>query len=247
MSKLQYLPLALPHFSLLAGIFLVLVVWIEVRALRLAYMQIGFGPHAALLLLLASLAGSYLNIPVARLPEHQIISGQEVPFFGMRYVIPVVIDWPSTIIAVNVGGAVIPGLLSLYLFVRNRLWVRGLLATLGVAVVCHLLARPVPGLGIALPVFVPPLSAAAIALLLSRRQAAALAYISGCLGTLIGADLLNLDEVQGLGAPVASIGGAGTFDGIFLTAILAVLIASIFGAADGQDDQASIQGTQARP
>jgi uncharacterized membrane protein len=32
-----------------------------------------------------------------------------------------------------------------------------------------------------------------------------------------------------MGAPVASIGGAGTFDGIFLTGILAVLIASLSG------------------
>jgi uncharacterized membrane protein len=95
-------------------------------------------------------------------------------------------------------------------------------------VVCHILAEPVPGLGIALPVFVPPVSAAIVALLLSRRYAASLAYIGGSLGTLIGADLLNLDKVQGLGAPVASIGGAGTFDGIFLTGILAVLLASIF-------------------
>jgi uncharacterized membrane protein len=47
------------------------------------------------------------------------------------------------------------------------------------------------------------------------------------LGTLIGADLLNLGKIQGLGAPVASIGGAGTFDGIFMTAVLAVLLASI--------------------
>jgi uncharacterized membrane protein len=52
-----------------------------------------------------------------------------------------------------------------------------------------------------------------------------LAYISGSLGTLIGADLLNLNNIQGLGAPVASIGGAGTFDGIFVTGILAVLLA----------------------
>jgi hypothetical protein len=51
-----------------------------------------------------------------------------------------------------------------------------------------------------------------VALLLSRRQAAPIAYISGSLGMLIGVDLLNLDKVQGLGAPVASIGGAGTFD-----------------------------------
>ena len=146
----------------------------------------------------------------------------------MHYVIPVVVDWPGTIIAVNVGGAVIPGLLSLYLLIRNELWIRGLLATAGVTVVCHMLAQPVAGVGIALPVFVPPASAAIVALLLSRRYAAPLAYIGGSMGTLIGADLLNLDKVQGLGAPVASIGGAGTFDGIFLTGILAVLLASMF-------------------
>jgi uncharacterized membrane protein len=68
--------------------------------------------------------------------------------------------------------------------------------------------------------------------LLSRAHAAPLAYIGGSLGTLIGADLLNLDKVQGLGAPVASIGGAGTFDGIFLIGILAVLIASLTGGMD---------------
>ena len=142
--------------------------------------------------------------------------------------IPVVVEWPGTIIAVNVGGAVIPGLLSLYLLARNRLWGLGLIAIVAVTVVCHILAKPVPGLGIALPVFVPPASAAIVALLLSRRYAAPLAYIGGSLGILIGADLLNLGKVQGLGAPVASIGGAGTFDGIFLTGILAVLLASIF-------------------
>jgi uncharacterized membrane protein len=61
------------------------------------------------------------------------------------------------------------------------------------------------------------------------EKAAPLAYISGSLGTLIGADLLNLDRINGLGAPVASIGGAGTFDGIFITGIIAVLLASITG------------------
>ena len=41
----------------------------------------------------------------------------------------------------------------------------------------------------------------------------------------IGADLMNLDKIKKLGAPVASIGGAGTFDGIFSTGVLAVLLA----------------------
>lgn len=94
-----------------------------------------------------------------------------------------------------------------------------------VAIAVHSLAYPVRGVGIAVPWLVPPLVAAGAALLLSRRSAPSLAYIAGSLGTLIGADLLNLGKVAGLGAPIASIGGAGTFDGIFLTGILAVLLA----------------------
>lgn len=162
---------------------------------------------------------------------------REVREFGMTYVVPVAVEWPGTVIAVNIGGAVIPGLLSLYLLAKNRLWGRGLVAIACVAVVSHLLARPVPGAGIALPVFVPPLAACVVALALSRRYAAPLAFIGGSLGTLIGADLLNLDKVQGLGAPVVSIGGAGTFDGVFLSGILAVLFASLSGRPDRRDGE----------
>jgi len=57
------------------------------------------------------------------------------------------------------------------------------------------------------------------------------------LGTLIGADLTNLDKLSGLGAPVASIGGAGTFDGIFLTGILAVILANLFPHRRARDPQ----------
>jgi uncharacterized membrane protein len=119
--------------------------------------------------------------------------------------------------------------MSLYLLARHSLWGRGLPAIAIVAAICHWLAQPVPGIGIALPLLVPSITAGAVALLLARQHAAPLAYIAGSLGTLIGADLLNLNRLQGLGAPVASIGGAGTFDGIFLTGILAVLIAGISG------------------
>jgi uncharacterized membrane protein len=233
MSQLHYLPLPLPFYSILLGLLVLLAVLIQVGALRYAYMRIGLSRRAALLLLLASLVGSYLNIPVAELPAQEIMSGQVIDYFGMRYVVPVVTDWPTTVIAINVGGALIPGFTSFYLLFKSQQWSRGILATIGVAAICHLIARPVPGLGIALPVFVPVIATAIIALLLSRSHAAPLAYIGGSLGTLVGADLLNLDRVQGLGAPVASIGGAGTFDGIFVTGILAVLIASLSRRSDG--------------
>jgi len=226
-NQLHYLPLNPTFFSILVGVFLALVLLIQLGILRYAYMRIGVGSAVDLLLLLGSLLGSYINIPVAELPGQDLLSGREVTYFGVHYVVPVVVDWPGTVIAVNVGGALIPGLMSLYLLIKNRLWGVGLLATACVSAICHWLARPVAGVGIALPVFVPVLTTAVVALLLSRRQAAPLAYISGSLGTLIGADLLNLGSLRGSGAPIASIGGAGTFDGIFLTGILAVLIASL--------------------
>src|SRR5258708_22873344 len=96
-----------------------------------------------------------------------------------------------------------------------------------IAVVSHSMATPVPGIGIAVPVFAPVVITAIIAFILSREYAAPLAYIGGSMGTLIGADLLNLHKIGDLGAPVASIGGAGTFDGPFLTRIPAVLLAGI--------------------
>jgi uncharacterized membrane protein len=93
-----------------------------------------------------------------------------------------------------------------------------------VAVVAHAFARVVPGVGIAISMFIPPLTAALVGLVLSWRRAPPVAYVAGSMGTLIGADLLNLGRVAELGAPVLSIGGAGTFDGVFLTGIIAGLI-----------------------
>src|SRR6266702_2175711 len=70
----------------------------------------------------------------------------------------------------------------------------------------------VKGVGIVLPGLVPPVVAAITALAISEPLAPALAYVAGVLGTLVGADLLNLPRIRKLGAPVASIGGAGTFE-----------------------------------
>ena len=242
LSQLQYLPLPLPFFSILVGAFLLLVALVEVGLLRYAYMRLGLSSTTAFLLLLASLVGSYFNIGVAQLPAHQVLSGQEVSYFGMRYVVPVVVNWPGTVIAINVGGALIPGLISLYLIVRNFLWVRAAIVVAIVTVICHALASPVPGLGIALPVYIPSLAAAGVSLLLFRGNAAPLAYVGGSLGTLIGADLPNLGKIAGLGAPVASIGGAGTFAGIFLSGVMAVLIASLFPHSAPPEGTAERQG-----
>jgi uncharacterized membrane protein len=226
-SQVHYLPLTPGFFSILLVLLAGLIILIQLRILRYAYMRLGVGPGAAMALLFGSLIGSYFNIPITVLPGTPVVAGQIVEFYGMRYVVPAVVSWPGTVLAVNVGGAVIPTLMSIYLLIRYQLWLKAAIATAVIAVVIHWMATPVPGIGIAVPIFAPVVITAILAFILSREHAAPLAYIGGSMGTLIGADLLNLDKIGDLGAPIASIGGAGTFDGIFITGILAVLLAGI--------------------
>jgi len=227
-SGLHYFPLAAPAFLGLVLLFVLLSAFVASRLLTFASESMGLAPHAMIGVLLLSLFGSYINIPIAYLPERHTMSAAVVTYYGMPYVIPVMRSAPTTILAINVGGALIPAALSLYLILRNQIFWLAVIGTAAVALVCHLLARPEPGIGIAEPIFVPTLTTAVVALLLSRRNAGALAYICGSLGTLVGADLLNLGRIRGLGAPVASIGGAGTFDGIFVIGLLSVVYAGWF-------------------
>ena len=226
-AQFWYLPLAPVFFLILVAFFFFVFVLLPLRLMKYAYEQLGVSPTAAVLLLFSSLIGSYINIPIAVMSDKAVMASQMIDFYGMRYQVPAATDWGGTVLAINVGGAVIPVIMSVYLLIRWQLWREGLLATAAVAAICYWLSTPIAGIGIGIPVFVPAIAATIVALVLSRKRAAPLAYIAGSFGTLIGADLLNLDKISALGAPIASIGGAGTFDGIFLTGIVAVLIASI--------------------
>jgi hypothetical protein len=65
---MHYLPLSPTFFAILVALFLLLVALIQVGILRYAYMRLGVSSGAALSLLLASLIGSYVNIPLFQLP-----------------------------------------------------------------------------------------------------------------------------------------------------------------------------------
>lgn len=206
----------------------VLLVFVAPLVLALLYLnlatfsfeRLGLSSEMALLVLFASLVGGMINIPLSR----ERVAVQQLPRGIMRYFYyypPVVRE---RVIAINVGGALIPLALSAYLLPRAPLW-ETLLTTLVVAAVCKVLARITPGVGITLPAFVPPLVSAAMATILATGQGAPVAYIGGTLGTLIGADLLNLPAVRRMPALMLSIGGAGVFDGVFLVGIVAALVA----------------------
>src|ERR1700754_777806 len=149
-SQVHYLPLTPGLFSILVLLFAALIILIQLGILRYAYMRLGVGPGTAMLLLFGSLIGSYFNVPITVLPgKTPITSGEIVDFFGMRYVVPVFIASPGTILAVNVGGAVIPAVMSAYLVIRYQLWFRAAFAPAAIAIAMHSMATPVPGIGIA--------------------------------------------------------------------------------------------------
>jgi uncharacterized membrane protein len=210
---------------LLGALFLWLIfVWIGV--ISNVFQAVGLPPSIAFLALLASFLGSYINLPITEVESGPAPARAIARYAGVIYRIPARYAGSMTTIAINVGGAIVPTLISLYVLSRFPGSIVPSLAGVAiVTLVVNRFARPIPGLGIATPIFIPPIAAAICGYLLGGPHADAVAYVSGVLGTLIGADLLNMSKVKGLGAPVASIGGAGTFDGIFLTGIVAVLLA----------------------
>lgn len=223
-QRMVYWPLAMPF--ILTGLTAIIVLTALLQVGGYTFYRLGISPDAALLLLAVSLVGSAVNLPLARLRNHVIEARRTIDVFGVRYLVPV-LTRRNTVIAINVGGALVPIALSGYLIAHDSIGWQALAAIAIVAAAMHLVARPVPGLGIAVPALLPGMFAALTALILHPAAVAGLAYVGGTLGTLIGADLTNLHKVRRLGAPLVSIGGAGTFDGVFITGIVAVLLASL--------------------
>ena len=209
-----------------------LFVLIQIEVIRAAFVVLGLSPRAALFVLLLSLIGSYINIPLYTVDSGPPAPATTVDNFGVTYSVPSQYSSPgTTTVAINVGGALIPVMIAAYALLSTPAAILpSILGTAIVALVTHRTAYLMPGVGIALPLFVPPIAAAFAAILLAgvmraRHSTHVVAYVSGVVGTLIGADLSNLHAITRLGAPVASIGGMGTYDGVFLTGIVAVLLA----------------------
>ncbi len=218
------MPFSPRYLLILILLFGFLLAFIQVGLLTIAFDKLGLSQDSGLLLLFSALFGSLVNLPVVRVSAEEpptpppqwigLLRGSQRRFAG------------TTLIAVNVGGCIIPTLFSLYLLRHTPLPLFDVVAAiLVVGAVSYHTSRPIPRLGIAMPPLIAPLTAALVAILVNAEHSAPLAYISGTLGVLIGADLLRLKDVRQLGAPLASIGGAGTFDGIFMTGIVAVLLA----------------------
>jgi uncharacterized membrane protein len=216
-------------FSLLMSALLVVLfplIFAELMAASLVKLHLSF--DTAVLLVIGIVVGGFINIPVKRLSRTEDVPVYPYAAFGISRGFPRLQRHRSdTIIAVNVGGCVIPVALALYELVHldaAMLLAVAIIAAVNI-VVCYLLATPVAGVGITLPGLVPALVAAILALLLAHAQAAPVAFVAGIAGPLVGADLLHLKDISKMATGAASIGGAGTFDGIVLSGIVAAYLA----------------------
>ena len=211
-------------------LLVVILVFIFIGVAGDLFRKIGFSSLQFSLILIATLAGSFVNLPLYKVKRvERVVDFEEVrvfwityrvPHFGFRHV--------TTTVALNVGGALVPIVVSAYVLLEHpSIWYSSLIGIALTSIAVHLVARKVEGVGIVTPAFIPPLAAAVVALLVSQNYPAMVAYVSGTMGALIGADLTNLRGIGKLGARVASIGGGGTFDGVFLTGLIAVLLVTL--------------------
>jgi len=222
---------ALIWLSLAAmAVLLVLLPWLFAELMAAALAKLHVSPGAAVALIAAMIVGGLVNIPVRRTARREEFVVHPLAAFGLADF------WPElrrvrreTVIAVNVGGCLVPAGLALYelahlLAAGQAVVLAAASASMINIAACYLLARPVPRIGIALPGLAPALVAAVSALVLAPGHAAPVAYVAGVAGPLVGADLLHLKDIGRLGTGMASIGGAGTFDGIVLSGIVAAYL-----------------------
>lgn len=219
----------LSFLALFLMLFLLPLLFGELMVASLAKLHLS--PDTALLLVIGILFGGIVNIPIKRIVATDDVPAHPLAVYGLSKA------WPrlaktsrETIVAVNVGGCVIPTVLAAYELSYVSAVGPGLLLPTAIACaintyLCYAVARPMPGVGIVMPGLLSPLAAALLAVMLAPSQVAPVAFIAGVIGPLVGADLFHLKDIQKAATGIVSIGGAGTFDGIVLSGIVAAYLA----------------------
>lgn len=252
----EYLYLSIPIVLLILIILVpIIFIYLFLRLSETAFEMVGFDHWHASLVVFGSVLGSLVDIPLGTVP----LSAYPEWYVSLAnmYPIAVSLSFQPVYLAVNLGGCIIPMVVSTHLLMRGRAPAgKAALGIMIVAIVTYIVAMPVPKEGIVLPIWLSPTLAAITGLILAGgyRGAPTLAYISGTIGTLLGADIFMLltPGVLPMLSPLMaqikplslSIGGAGVFDGIFLTGVLSVLLAAgivcLFrGSCDGVTAQES--------
>ncbi|MEI7856066.1 MAG: DUF1614 domain-containing protein [Methanomicrobiales archaeon] len=219
---------------LVVGLIIILIPLFLLGMIGAAFTKLGFSWISAIIVVLLMLFGSSVNIPLYRIKRDMVrISPETTAVFGSDSPWQADPVW-ETLVSINLGGAVLPVCISLYLLYQAMsITSTALLGSVGVgilivALITFFATRPVPGVGLAVPLLIPALTALLMGMLLfggAGISATVVAFVSGTIGTLLGGNIAQLYRVRDLEVPEMSIGGTGTFSAIFICCILPALIA----------------------
>jgi uncharacterized membrane protein len=232
-------PFSFLYFTILFVLYLLISPFFITFFRNLLVRGIGIPPETFGVVLFLSLFGSFVNIPLTTIEtQAPLYTYKEIKFFRVTWRIPIrEVGINRTRVSINLGGAIVPILISIFITFWNIpkcspnliiTYSKLLFILILVALTTYRNSRIIKGLGIATPMLGPPLTTALTTIFVHILNPVAcptqISYVGGTLGTLIGADLMNLHKLPKLGAPMVSIGGAGTFDGIYLTGLISVLL-----------------------
>ena len=219
---------------LFVGVIILLIPLLVLGIIGAAFTKLGFSWITAIAVVLLMLFGSYVNIPLYRIKRDMVrISSDTTAVFGSGSPWPADPVW-ETLVSINLGGAILPVCISLYLLYQAvSIMSTSILLQVGagiliVALVTFVATRPVPGVGLQVPLLIPALTALLMGMLLfggAGIPATVVAFVSGTIGTLLGGNIAQLYRIRDLEVPDMSIGGAGIFSAIFICCILPALIA----------------------
>jgi uncharacterized membrane protein len=227
-------PLSVFVIILLIVLVIIFIPLLILGIIGAAFTRLGFSWISALAVVLLMLFGSFVNIPVYHIRRTMIrVSHDEASVFGVC--VPCASDqvWDTTL-SLNLGGAVIPVCVILYM-VYEAIPITGsslvFMVCAGITIVSAITffsTRLVTYAGIQVPLLIPGLTALLAGLLLAGGTgllAAVTAFVSGVTGVLLGGNVANLYRIKDLEVPEVSFGGAGTFGSIFICCMLPALIA----------------------
>jgi len=212
--------LAKISFYILYIIIPILALYIVYLILTRAFKYMGFSSFEAIIIVFIS-----------------FLFGYEIILFGFNISNIYLFSYGNWRIGINMGGAIIPILLSIYLTIKKQISLKKIaIGIIIVTIIAFFVTLPDPTKGIVsyfpywlLPAFFASITST-ILLWKNFKKAAPLAYISGTIGVLIGADFLHIWELLNYDISKttnAVIGGADVFDMIYITGILAVILDGI--------------------
>lgn len=241
-----------PYFQFSGGLFAALLfmvalfflfIFLPVSIVAEAFSKLGLTSAQGVLMFIAILVGRTVNFPFFTSERMVIVSKPQTFNYTMNASgQPMQVEQDTAnevkkqVFLVNLGGCILPLLLCLTFLIRLHMngQAEGVYGYIGFAMLmvaggCYVMAKADPFTGLRVPLFMPALMTfVSVFFFVPEPLRPVAAYVAGTMGTILGGNIVPLLTPRvrnAVGTPEVAIGGAGTFGGVFVAGVLAVLLA----------------------